>query len=105
MLKRDIASQASSPYQSSSLDKSEILTDVEDSKEIRERTDSEEEGGRHGGHGAPYSGEKHLGRDYYSKRFRLLVQYMVEGGPPTAMREEMETVILKGRRGMNLKMC
>ncbi|TFJ82406.1 hypothetical protein NSK_006315 [Nannochloropsis salina CCMP1776] len=76
---------------SSSLDKSEILTDVEDSKEIRERTDSEEEGGRHGGHGAPYSGEKHLGRDYYSKRFRLLVQYMVEGGPPTAMREEMET--------------
>ena len=37
-------------------------------------------------------GEKHLGRDYYSKRFRLLVQHMVEGGPPAAMLEEKEEV-------------
>jgi len=33
-----------------------------------------------------------MGRDYYSKRFRLLVQHMVEGGPPAAMLEENEEV-------------
>lgn len=40
----------------------------------------------------PYLGEKHMGRDYYSKRFRLLIQHMVEGGPPAAMLEENEEV-------------
>jgi len=43
-------------------------------------------------------GEKHLGRDYYSKRFRLLVQHMVEGGPPAAMLEEKEEVSGQGGR-------
>ena len=57
------------------------------------------EGGREEGRGAPivpYMGEKHLGRDYYSKRFRLLVQHMVEGGPPAAMLEEKEEVSGQG---------
>ncbi|KAM3569315.1 hypothetical protein VYU27_008589 [Nannochloropsis oceanica] len=52
------------------------------------------EDGREDGRGGlpivPYMGEKHMGRDYYSKRFRLLVQHMVEGGPPAAMLEENE---------------
>jgi hypothetical protein len=47
----------------------------------------------------PYMGEKHLGRDYYSKRFRLLVQHMVEGGPPAAMLEEKEEVRERGSEG------
>lgn len=30
----------------------------------------------------PYEGERHLGRDFYSKRFRLLLNHVVESGPP-----------------------
>ncbi len=30
----------------------------------------------------PYVGERHLGREFYSKRFRLLTTYLVESGPP-----------------------
>ena len=29
-----------------------------------------------------YTGERHLGRDFYSKRFRLLLNHVVESGPP-----------------------
>ncbi len=39
-----------------------------------------------------------MGRDYYSKRFRLVIQHMVEGGPPAAMLEENEEVRREGER-------
>lgn len=29
-----------------------------------------------------YEGERHLGRDFYSKRLRLLLNQLVESGPP-----------------------
>jgi hypothetical protein len=29
-----------------------------------------------------YNGERNLGRDFYNKRFRLLLNHVVESGPP-----------------------
>jgi hypothetical protein len=39
---------------------------------------------------APYMGKRSMDRDYYSKRMRLLIQYMVEQGPPAEVKETAE---------------
>lgn len=44
-----------------------------------------------------YTGERNLGRDFYNKRFRLLLNHVVESGPPLtepALLHDQEVCVL-----------
>jgi len=45
-------------------------------------------------------GERHLGREFYSKRFRLLTTYLVESGPPLNEPALLHDQEVRGRFGM-----